>query len=134
MRAIRVIFFFELGLLALWLWASASAGWTRPDSDLLVGIQAYGGAGGGSVPAEEVEPYFERARSRMTTANSAGNCWSTVSQVASWLGFVLATVTTGVAAYYGRPNPPAGLSPAGSVQYLRDRAGKNAWLVGLLAA
>jgi len=134
MRILRLILFVELVLLAVWVVWSVQNGWTRPDSDLLLSIQAYGSVGGPSVPNEEIEPYFDRARNRMVAANSVGNTWNTISLIASWLAFLLATVTTGVAAYYGRQEPPAGLNPVDSVQFLRGRAGRNAWLVGLLAA
>lgn len=131
----RLLFILPLlltGALAYLIWQGLNQGLTRSDEEVLAGVQSYGGTI--AVPDEEAKPYFERTTKHLSSYNWWGNSWKMIAKFFSWGAFLLATIVTGVAAYFGNQGSPQGMTPDQTVNILRERAGKNAWIIGSIAA
>jgi hypothetical protein len=60
------------------------------------------------LPASEIQPHIEHARSKMLAVNGHGQAFSLADNVASWLGFLCTATVTLILGYFGRRAPADG--------------------------
>ena len=60
------------------------------------------------MPASEVQPHIDRARSKMLAVNGHGQAFSLADNIASWLSFLSTATVTLILGYFGRRAPPDG--------------------------
>jgi hypothetical protein len=72
-------------------------------------VQPSSGFEGSSLlPASEIQPHIDRARSRMLAVNGHGQVFSLADNIASWLSFLATATVTLILGYFGRRAPADG--------------------------
>ena len=128
MNGFKITSLFLLVLFLAWLGFSvAHYSILRPAPSI---VQSSNGFEGSSLlPASEIEPHIEHARSKMLAVNAHGQTFSLADNLASWLSFLSTAMVTLILGYFGRRVPADG---AGA-----DLSGlplKMARVIGVLAA
>ena len=88
--------------------------------------------GGNLLPATEIQPHIDHARSKMLAVNARGQVFAVTDNAASWLSFLCTAVVTLIMGYYGRRAPADGA--AADVSGLPLRLARAIGLLAALAA
>lgn len=128
MNSFKLLGWFLLVLFIGWLGFSLSHYSVLRPAPIIV--QPSNGFEGTSVlPASEIQPHIDHARSKMLAVNTHGQVFSVADNIAAWSSFLCTAIVTLILGYFGRRAPADG---AGA-----DLSGlplKMARAIGVLAA